>query len=154
MWTYVVWFVVNNFCLDFKRRKSQRFLGKITTSVYVFLKIFVVHRIFISKLDGYKKFVFSITNFNNQKLDFPASYKKLKIWGHRRWLDWGWCKIFCMKRGRKRNESAYFLLSATEIFDQTVLIRANHGIAYGNLTHKMENNCWLYSHFTTRAVIK
>ena len=152
MWTYVVWFVVNNLCLDFKRRKSQRFLGKITTSVYVFLKIFVLHRIFISKLDGYKKFVFSITN--NQKLDFPASYKKLKIWGHRRWFDWGWCKIFCMKRGRKRNESAYFLLSATEIFDQTVLIRANHGIAYGNLTHKMENNCWLYSHFTTRAVIK
>ena len=108
MWTYVVWFVVNNLCLDFKRRKSQRFLGKITTSVYVFLKIFVVHRIFISKLDGYKKFVFSITNFINQKLDFPASYKKLKIWGHRRWFDWGWCKIFCMKRGRKRNEKCIF----------------------------------------------
>ena len=133
MWTYVVWFVVNNLCLDFKRRKSQRLLGKITTSVYVFLKIFVVHRIFISKLDGYKKFVFSITNFNNQKLDFPASYKKLKIWGHWRWLDWGWCKIFCMKIERKRNESAYFLRSETAIFDQTFLIRANHGIAYSKL---------------------
>ena len=62
----------------FQATEVPALFGKNHNICLCVFKIFVVHRIFISKLDGYKKFVFSITNFNNQKLDFPASYKKLK----------------------------------------------------------------------------
>lgn len=62
----------------FQAKEVPALFGKNHNICLCVFKIFVVHRIFINKLDGYKKFVFSITNFNNQKLDFPVFTKNSK----------------------------------------------------------------------------